>query len=123
MQINCFLYVCKIVQVWINNIKEISKKSDESYFIIQKPSHRQDTYKSSKIEVIKYDLIDYHQTSLAEMGDFFSLPFSLAFGPYLISKLQFLNEEFYLESSRQRNLACYLNSIITSIPLLSSAAY
>ena len=100
MQINCFLYVCKIVLVWINNMKEISENSNESYCIIQKLSFRQDTYKSTKIQVIKYDLIDYHQTSLTEMGDFFSLPSSLAFGPYLISKLQFLNEEFDLKSSR-----------------------
>ena len=99
MQTNCFLYACKIVLVWINNIKEISKKSIEYYGIIRKPSHPQDTYKSSKIQVIKYDLIDYHQTLLTEMCDFFSFPLSLAFGPYFISKPQFFNEKFDLKSS------------------------
>ena len=88
MQTNCFLYACKIVLVWINNIKEISKKSIEYYGIIRKPSHPQDTYKSSKIQVIKYDLIDYYQTSLTKKGDFVSFPLSLVFGLHFISKLQ-----------------------------------
>ena len=54
------------------------------------------------------------------MGEMVSLPLSLAFGPYSVSKLQFFNEEFDLKSSRQRNLACCPNSIITNIPLVSS---